>query len=196
MKMRCVCDDDYVYDHNKAGQQFKCRWCGQVIVMPHFESLSPEDQSFYRMELQEQREKEERAKQKEERAAQKVEQKKQLTTAKEDARLRKMRSRVTTPQRQNWLSDLRQSDNSWSILGQIGGLLVFFFLWGLLSSQEQTTEEKVEQMRRREQRQHEYNFQQAQERERQEAYDNFREAGWDEQSAERMTNRMAQEFQQ
>jgi len=86
MKLRCVCDDDYVYDHKKAGQQFKCRWCGQLIVMPHLESLSSEYQSFYRSELQKQLQKQQT---KAERIAKKAEH-----NAKEAARLQKLKQAV------------------------------------------------------------------------------------------------------
>ncbi|NLX99869.1 MAG: hypothetical protein GXY83_27545 [Rhodopirellula sp.] len=81
MKLRCVCNEDYVYDHTKAGQQFKCKWCKQLIVMPHFQSLSTEDQMYYRKELKKQ---EEKAK----RAAEKAERKQQAAAAREAARQR------------------------------------------------------------------------------------------------------------
>jgi hypothetical protein len=74
-----VCEQEYVYDHTKAGQQFKCRWCGQLIVMPPFESLSPGDQSFYRTELQKQQEKAER---KQRRAAERAETKRRRASEK------------------------------------------------------------------------------------------------------------------
>ncbi len=73
MKLRCVCDQDYAYCHTKAGQRFQCSWCKQWLVMPEFQSLSPEDQAFYRNELQKQQGKAQRAaekaKRKEEAAA-------------------------------------------------------------------------------------------------------------------------------
>ena len=84
MKLRCVCDQDYMYDHTKAGQQFRCSWCGQVITMPLFESLSAEDQGFYRNELQKQHEKAQRA-------TEKAERKQQAAAAKEAARQRTQR---------------------------------------------------------------------------------------------------------
>jgi len=79
MKLRCVCDQEYVYDHTKAGTQFNCSWCKQLIVMPHFESLSPEDQAFYRNELQKRKEKAKRA-------AEKAERKQRLAAEKEAER--------------------------------------------------------------------------------------------------------------
>lgn len=61
MKLSCECGQDYVYDHTKAGQQFKCQWCGQIRVMPQLAALSSEDQAFYCNELEKKRAKEKRA---------------------------------------------------------------------------------------------------------------------------------------
>ena len=92
MKLRCVCDQDYVYDHTKAGTQFNCSWCKQLIVMPHFESLSPEDQAFYRNELQKRKEKAKRA-------AEKAERKQRLAAEKEAERQQLTQQEVTMRKR-------------------------------------------------------------------------------------------------
>lgn len=86
MKLRCDCDQDYVYDHTKAGQQFKCRWCGQLLVMPRFEALSPEDQAYYRDELRKQQEKAKRV-------AEKAKRREQLAAEKHAAQIQKQQQK-------------------------------------------------------------------------------------------------------
>ncbi len=61
MKLKCMCGQDYVYDHTKAGQQFECSWCKQLLVMPGLDTLSSDDQTYYRRQLNRLQEQEKRA---------------------------------------------------------------------------------------------------------------------------------------
>ena len=65
MKLNCQCGQSYVYDHTKAGQAYTCTWCKQVFPIPAFQSLSHEDQTTYRKELEKQQKKQQQQAEKE-----------------------------------------------------------------------------------------------------------------------------------
>lgn len=80
MKLACSCGQAFVYDHQKAGQQFQCKWCKRMVTVPPFQSLPPDDQATYRDELQ--------------KAQSEAERKKQVEAAREQAKLDKEKKRI------------------------------------------------------------------------------------------------------
>lgn len=76
MKLECSCGQTYTYDHTKAGRTLVCTHCKASVAVPAFQSLSLEDQTFYRKEVE-----------KKQRKLQQEEEKKAARVQKEKARI-------------------------------------------------------------------------------------------------------------
>ena len=87
MKLECACGQAFPYDHQKAGQQFQCKWCKRMVTVPPFQSLASDDQKTYREELQKIQLAAEREKQREA-------EREQATLEKERKRIEKEKSRI------------------------------------------------------------------------------------------------------
>lgn len=135
MKLACACDQNYIYDHNKAGAQFECKWCKQLITMPHFNSLSTKDQTFYRNELQNRDDKDKRVAAKNQLDLKKTKQR----TAEKERRVLEKADVNRLPQPVELRKEIATDDHKWDNPQKIGawiaggGLLILalspFFKW-------------------------------------------------------------------